>query len=70
MELCASYLARDVSVKSDAPNFPLTGPVSFTVTMKKEDLPNGYKLEVKTIKVILMSEVANIANFIYFTCFA
>jgi hypothetical protein len=54
IELCSSYLTRDTKLKSDAPNFPLTGPVSFTVTMNKKDLPNGYKLEVKTIKVTLL----------------
>ncbi|XP_060596717.1 uncharacterized protein LOC132750705 [Ruditapes philippinarum] len=55
IELCSSYLTRDTKLKSDAPNFPLTGPVSFTVTMNKKDLPNGYKLEVKTIKTPLQT---------------
>lgn len=51
IQFCAGYSAPNASLKSDAPYFPFTGPVSFTVTMNKLDLPNGYKLEIKTIKV-------------------
>ncbi|XP_053394173.1 apolipophorins-like [Mercenaria mercenaria] len=50
VQFCASYSAPNASSKPDAPYFPFTGPVSFSVAMSKQDLPNGYKLEVKTIK--------------------
>ena len=53
LEFCAEAYYPDSGDVKGAPSFPLTGPAGVSVFMYKRDIPNGYKMEAKTIKVIL-----------------
>lgn len=51
LEFCADMYYPDAGDIEGAPAFPLTGPAGVSVSMYKRDVPNGYKVEVKTIEV-------------------
>ena len=53
LEFCADIFYPNVGEREGAPSFPLTGPAGVSVAMYKRDIPNGYKVEAKTIKVML-----------------
>ena len=54
MELCAEISYPNASLKTDAPYFPLTGPISGGVTLYKRDSHTSYKMEYKFVKVIVL----------------
>ena len=49
--MCVGVSGPNATHREYAPNFPLTGPMTVSVSMAKDDLPNGFRLEAKTIKV-------------------
>ena len=57
LEFCANVYYPRVGVVDGAPAFPLTGPAGISVAMYKRDVPNGYKVEAKTIKVYVVKFV-------------
>lgn len=52
LEMCGEISYPNASMKSDAPYFPLTGPVRAGITLYKRDSHNSYKMEYKFAKVI------------------
>lgn len=50
-EACGEVSYVDTSVDRNAPYFPLTGPASFSLVIKKKDAPRGFKLTSKYIRV-------------------
>ena len=57
LEFCAEAFYPDTGDLTGAPSFPLTGPAGVSVVMNKRDIPNGYKVEAKTIKVIEVLQI-------------
>jgi len=49
--MCTSLSYHNATSKPGAPNFPFTGPVQLSVTLSKQDLPEGYKFDGRLIKV-------------------
>ena len=54
LEFCASVFYPKLGEVEGVPAFPLTGPAGVSVVMNKRDVPNGYKVEAKTIKVLVL----------------
>ncbi|KAL4235628.1 hypothetical protein ACF0H5_004023 [Mactra antiquata] len=50
LQFCVGYSGPKDVENSEAPYFPLSGPVSFSMAMHKLDMPNGYQMQVKTIE--------------------
>ena len=51
LELCGELQFPNASLFDEAPYFPLTGPVSMTVSLNKRDTFTGYKFEARSIHV-------------------
>lgn len=51
MELCGEVKFANASHRSDAPYFPLTGPVAMGLVLHKRDSHSGFVFETKLIKV-------------------
>lgn len=49
--------ARFPNASDDAPHFPLTGPVTINVDTTNEDLPHGYKFELRRTSVCIQFPV-------------
>ena len=51
LELCGELQFPNASLVEAAPYFPLTGPVSMTVSLNKKDTLTGYKFEARSTHV-------------------
>ena len=57
LEFCAKVYYPDTGEAEGTPGFPLIGPAGVSVAMYKRDVPNGYKVEAKTIKVLVVAVI-------------
>ena len=51
LQLCGELQFPNASLVNSAPYFPLTGPVSMTVSLNKKDTLTGYKFEARSTHV-------------------
>lgn len=51
IEMCAAVSVPDWGQVLDAPYCPFTGAISASITLKKNDLPSGYRLLAKQVQV-------------------
>ena len=60
--LCVGVSGPNATAKESAPSFPLTGPITMSVSVEKKDLPNGYRMEAKIITVMICLDVRKIST--------
>ena len=57
LELCAELTYPNASLKSDAPYFPLTGPVTAGIFLYNRDTHKKYKMEARSLHVRILKHL-------------